>query len=229
MERSSPIPAPLADARQAGILFLHGHSRTGLSMRALVRQFDRAGYRTCAPTYASLTTSVPDIAERLRSRLIRFRAEFDGPLHIVTHSLGGLVARALMKAARPDGLGRVVMLAPPHGGSEWADLLSRLRMNRMVLGPAGRHLVTRRSAADEAVLSGVDFELGIIAGNRSLDPVLTRRIVSLPNDGKVSVASTRLAGMADHITLPVSHTLMVNNREVGDQVAAFIRSGRFER
>ncbi|WP_395327086.1 alpha/beta fold hydrolase [Novosphingobium sp. BL-8H] len=229
MEQTSLVRTPAGEARQAGILFLHGHSRTGLSMRPLVRQFDRLGYRTCTPTYSSLTRSVPDIAERLKSRLDRFRAEFDGPLHIVTHSLGGLVARALVKVARPDGLGRVVMLAPPHGGSEWADLLSRLKMNRIVLGPAGRHLVTGRSVVDEAVLASVDFELGIIAGNRSLDPVLTRRIVSAPNDGKVSVASTRLAGMADHITLPVSHTFMVNNRAVGDQVVAFIRSGRFSR
>lgn len=196
-------------------------------MRALGRRLDGAGYQTWAPSYRSLRSALPDIVEQLQHDLPVFQAECQGPLHIVSHSLGGLVARALIGAGRPRSLGRVVMLGPPNAGSEWADLLFRMRLNRIVLGPVADYLRTRRGLGDEAVLGTIDFDLGIIAGDRALDPLFPRLVLPRPNDGKVSVAATKVAGMKDHITLPVSHTLMVNDRRVADQVLAFVATGRF--
>ena len=186
-----------------------------------------AGFVTWAPTYRSRSTSMPEIVDQLLP-VATFLQSFDGPMHIVTHSLGGLVARALLTKERPDRLGRVVMLAPPNAGSEWADLLFGLRINRVVLGPVASQLRTTRSRDDEAVLGAVDFELGVIAGNRALDPVFPRLFLPQPNDGKVSVAATRVAGMSAHIVLPVSHTFMVNDRRVAEHVLAYLASGRFD-
>lgn len=147
----------------------------------------------------------------------------------MSHSLGGLLARALIHAQRPAHLGRVLMLAPPNQGSEWADLLFHLRLNRLVLGPVGGQLRKDRASADEAMLGAVDYDLGVIAGDRALDPLFPRLIVPRPNDGKVSVAATRIARVRDHIILPVSHTFMVSDRRVAGQVLAFLTDGHFHR
>ena len=121
------------------------------------------------------------------------------------------------------------MLAPPNGGSEWADLAIRLRLGRVVLGRVATMLQTRRAAMDEAQLGSVDFDLGIIAGDVAFDPLFPRLIMPKPNDGKVSVAATKIFGMLDHITLPASHPFMMNNRIVTQQVLAFLRRGQFDK
>ena len=211
---------------QGGVLLLHGHGRFGASMALLARGARRADYATLAPSYP-YRRSLEEIVAWLAPRVATFEAEFAGPLHIVTHSLGGLVARALIAARRPQKLGRVVMLAPPNGGSELADLLIRLRLDRVALGGAGAHLRTERAEADEAALGVVDYPLGIIAGDRALLP-LSLGLLPRPHDGKVSIAATHVAGLADHVTLPVTHTLMVYDRRVIRAALGFLRDGAFD-
>jgi triacylglycerol esterase/lipase EstA (alpha/beta hydrolase family) len=174
-------------------VLLHGLGRSGLSMHPIANMLRRAGYPTLSPWYGHGRT-MAGIVAHLTPRIDRFAAAHPGPLHIVTHSLGGLVARAFITAARPAGLGRVVMLSPPNAGSEL-----------------------------------VDFDLGIIAGSRRLDPLLAARLLPSPNDGKVAVAATMVDGMRDHIVLPVQHSLMLHNRAVIGQVCAYLASGRFAR
>ena len=194
-------------------------------MTRLASAARRAGYATFAPSYP-YRRPLAEIVAWLTPRVAAFAAGLAGPLHIVTHSMGGLVARALIAATRPSRPGRVVMLAPPHGGSELADLLVRLRLAPLVLGGSGRHLTTRRAGTDEAALGAVDYPLGIIAGDRALLP-LPFDLLPRPHDGKVSIASTRIDGAADHLVLPVTHTLMVYDRRVIAAALAFLKTGRF--
>ena len=209
----------------AGVLLLHGHGRTGLSMGFLGSELGDEGFATLAPSYG-MRRSMTEILQYLGPRVEAFEATLDGPLHIVTHSLGGLVARGLIATHRPRALGRVVMLAPPNQGSELADLLFDLKLSASILGPVGGVLRTGRLRADAALLGPVDYELGIVAGNVSLLPV-PERILPRPHDGKVSVASTRLDGMADHIVVPVTHSLMPIHPDSIAQANAFLRDGRF--
>ena len=141
-------------------------------------------------------------------------------------NLGGLLARAYLARHRPAQLGRVVMLGTPNGGSEIADRLKNLAAYRAFFGSAGQQLVTRRDAATSALLPAIDYEAGIIAGNRSVYPI-TSMALPRPHDGRVSVANTRLDGMADHIVIRTSHPWLVRNREAIAQTIAFLREGRF--
>jgi len=213
----------LSDVRE-GVVLLHGHGRTSLSMRPLKRVFARSGYETYCKTYASRSVTLEAIADGVMPPIVDFGKRL-AKVHFVTHSLGGLVARVLADRKCPANLARVVMLAPPNAGSEWVDLLGRFRLDRIVLGPVTQSLATGSALG----LRPVNYELGIIAGNRALDPIFPRLLVARPNDGKVSVASTMLEGMADHIVLPVSHTLMPGNREAMRQALTFVRSGAFAR
>lgn len=214
---------------KGGVILLHGLARKGGSMGRLAAAARREGYVTCSPTYPGRRRSIADLVTFLAPTVAAFETTFEGPVHFVTHSLGGLVTRALIQVQRPARLGRVVMLAPPNAGSEVADLVYRVGLNRVFLGPAGLHLRTARADDHDRLLGAIDFELGVIAGNRAFDPIFPRLIFRRPNDGKVAVASTRVAGMADYIVLPVSHPLMRYDARVAMQTMAFLNTGRFRR
>jgi hypothetical protein len=141
--------------------------------------------------------------------------------------MGGLLARLYIAKYRPARLARVVMLGTPNGGSEVADLLMGLALYRAILGPAGLQL----STVPDAALAGLplpDYEVGIIAGCRTLAPLTSLLVLPRPNDGKVSVASSRLANMADHVTVKATHPGLTRHPAAIAQTIAFLSAGRFK-
>lgn len=140
--------------------------------------------------------------------------------------MGGLLARAYLAKYPLLRPGRVLLLGPPNNGSEIADRFRHFAIYRAFFGPAGQQLITTPNAATRALLPVPDYPLGIIAGDRSVYPISSRFLPS-PNDGRVSVASTRLHGMADHIMIPTAHPLLVRDARAIAQTVAFLRNGRF--
>lgn len=209
-----------------GVVLLHGIGRTSASMRKLEQALAAAGFSTMNLDYPSRRYDVADLAYQVAMRVERFTADPTGRIHFVTHSMGGLVARAAIHRHRPARLGRVVMLAPPNQGSEIADLLGGSRTYGRVFGPAGSQLGTHSVPAMADLLGSVDYELGIIAGTRALDP-LGWAALPKPNDGKVSVAATKVEGMADHIVLPVTHTFIMRDPAAIAASMHFLRRGCF--
>ncbi|KRE00164.1 hypothetical protein ASE63_08730 [Bosea sp. Root381] len=211
-----------------GIVLLHGIARRSNSLAELERALQADGYRTLNLDYPARDHCIEDIVAALREPIARFCDAPDSRLHFVTHSMGGLVARAFINRHRPERLGHVVMLAPPNEGSEIADLLRNNALYRAFFGPAGAELVTARPDALCRILGPVDYPLGVIAGDRSLYPI-SSLLLPWPNDGRVSVARTQVAGMADHITIHSTHPLIMRNREAIAQTLHFLKHGRFER
>jgi len=137
-----------------------------------------------------------------------------------------LLARVYIARYRPERLGRVVMLGTPNSGSEIADRLGHFRPYRAFFGPAGQQLGTQRNEAVNALFPPINYPVGIIAGNRSIDPV-AGTMLPKPHDGRVSVENTKLDGMADHVVVAASHPWLVRNSVAIGQTIAFLRDGRF--
>lgn len=210
------------------VLLLHGIAAGARSMRRLEHAIATAGYEALNLSYPSCSMPLAELVERVHAHGDWIANLSGGRTHLVTYSMGGLLARAYLARHRPANLGRVVMLAPPNAGSEVADLLAGWRAYRHVFGPAGAELMTRRGPELLRLLGEVDYPLGIVAGDRAVDP-LGWMIVPGANDGRVSVDRTRVRGMADHVTIHATHFAMMRNRVAIEQTLAFLHDGRFVR
>lgn len=145
------------------------------------------------------------------------------PLNFVTHSMGGIVLRVLARDF-PVQIAHAVMLAPPNQGSEWADLVPRVGLGKL-MGPAALQVGTSPDSVPN-LLGAVGFPLGVIAG-RVPDNPLAPFIFDGPNDGRVSVARTKVVGMAEHVTFPAGHFFLRYLPGVVRQVVGFLERGRF--
>jgi len=226
----------LAGAAQAGeapsppprelVVLVHGLGRSERAMRPLAKRLEAAGYSVHALGYESTEKPPEALVADLEAALAECCAAAQR-VHFVTHSLGSILLRALLAEQAPARLGRVVMLAPPNHGSELADWLRGSEVALAVMGPTASELGTDEASLPNR-LPPAHFEVGVIAGSDSWNPIGSRMIPG-DDDGTVSVASARLEGMRDFLVLPVSHTLILRSPEAAHQTLAFLRTGHFLR
>ncbi len=209
------------------VVILHGIARSSASMEKIKDRLIKAGYRVLNLDYPSTDYGLETLVEKIHKEISSFNQSSNRRLHFVTYSMGGLVARALIKKHRPGNLGRVVMLGPPNQGSEMADFLKDNVIFQKFYGPASQELGTNQKSI-RALFGDVDFKLGVIAGDRSIDP-FGSFLIPGTDDGKVSVERTKLKGMTDHIIIHATHTFMMKNEEVISQMLHFLEASRFKR
>jgi len=202
------------------IVTVHGLWMRGAAMGALRRRLEPLGYAVHEFTYSSITGSLARNTDALGAFVERVPGE---TLHLVGHSLGGVLICALLERSLPPRIGRVVCLGSPLKGSKTAARLMRW--------PGGRHLVGK-CLGDVHARGGFDswrpgVEVGCIAGRMPFGVGRLLGPFPEPNDGTVAVEETQIAGLKDHIVLPVSHVALLWSAQVAAQVPHFLENGRF--
>ena len=220
---NSPASKPdesgkVAMKKDGTIVLLHGQGRTRLSMMILSRRFRSAGYQTVNFPYNQTIDSLDEISDQLID-FIRKKVKTKN-YHLIGHSLGNVIIRDAFQKEYPDGLGKVVMLAPPNQPAHLAKRLKKNLIYRVFTGDSGQKLSEEKFYRDLPVPT-VPF--GVIAGNKG-----QRLTFSEPNDGLVSIESTKLDGMADWILLHHGHTFIMNCKDTFDQCQHFIEHGHFK-
>lgn len=230
----SPVSVAATAAQQrleppaACVVLLHGLWRSALSMKALQWRLEESGYQVVNQTYPSRSYSVQQLAAMaVEQGLSACQASGFDRVDFVTHSLGGILVREYVEHQDIPGLHRVVMLAPPNGGSQLADYADSTPVLQALMPQA----VAQLGTSDESVprrLGRVTFELGVIAGTSTYMSFLPG-LPDGPTDGTVAVAETIVPGMMDFLELPVGHTFMMWDDEVISQTMYFLEHGFFKR
>jgi pimeloyl-ACP methyl ester carboxylesterase len=205
------------------VVYVHGLWMTGFEGAVLRRRLART-LNAKAPKfhYRSVTTGIAANAQSLAKQLASTQAD---TLHLVGHSLGGLVILTLFESGEGSRLppGRVVLLGSPVGGSRAAYGLAEWKFGKALMGRSVR----------EALLSAHERkwteprELGVIAGSKNVGLGRVVNTHSAPSDGTVFVDETRIPGMKEHLVVPVSHTGLPFSSVVARLTAEFLRDGRF--
>lgn len=202
------------------VIIIHGLWMRGLVMGWLARRIAQDGFATHTYSYPTMRLTLRENAERFARYCVSLAAP---RVHIVAHSMGGLVALKMLEMHRQLRCGRLILLGTPYTGSVAAQRLARLPGGGRLLGRSIAEWLREPRPVPDSIA-----EIGIIAGTRGYG--LGRLIASdlpQPHDGVVALAETAVPGVTRRIVLKVGHTEMLLSREVARQCCAFLRSGEF--
>lgn len=211
------------------LVLLHAHARTGLSMRSLAHVLKARGHETHIIGYRSrhapLRVLAGEVAAELRTRGL---ADGGSDVGFITHSMGGVVLRALPLALPEFRAGRSICLGGPLNGAIAAEVVGKWPLAPQILGPAFAELT--RAAVEKLPLAPCDY--GSIAGTRwtPLLPaahVLRRVAPGQPSDSTVLVSEARGPSGIDHAEVDEIHTFLPANKEVHQLVVRFLDTGSF--
>ncbi|WP_159434856.1 esterase/lipase family protein [Rubritalea squalenifaciens] len=219
-----PMPWHRPRVRRGGdetVILLHGLWRSVWAMEPMAQYLNGCGYQTINCPYASFKLSLSEMVEQF-SHFVREQCKEAKKVHFVTHSLGGVVVRQLLQQLESDKIGHVVMLAPPHQGSEIVDWLQSYNLHR-VLGPAGNFLSTSSMEALDTKLPDA-IPVAVIMGKQSLLPFF-RSMLDQQNDGIVSVERGQVAGTNQFEIIEADHTYISSNEDAMSMTEHFLRTG----
>ena len=201
-------------------MLVHGIWMRGwVDMLPLRLRLRRAGFTTHQFSYPSLTASVEDNADRLWRYM---QALGDRPLHLVAHSLGGIIVMTALQRHGSGRVQRIVTLGSPLTGSH----VARSPQSRPLLG---RVLGASKQGLINGTTLPVGIEVGSIAGTRKFGMGALLATDHQPGDGTVSVAETRPAGLKDQLNLPLSHTGLLLSATAADHSITFLQTGSLVR
>ncbi len=213
-------------ANASCVILLHGLARTESSMEKLEGKLSEKGYQVVNLGYPSREYNIETLADMAIEPALETCNE-KSEINFVTHSLGGILVRQYLSTNTIANLKYVVMLGPPNKGSEVVDKLNNIPGFHFINGDAGLQLGTGELSIPGR-LGPLTFHTGIIAGNKSINWILSSLIPG-SDDGKVSIESTKIEGMNDHIELSTTHPFMMKNEQVISQVIYYLENGNFKK
>jgi len=202
------------------VILLHGLWMRGFALGLLHRRLMEEGFRVHRFDYMSVAATQAHILARLQANMLDYAP---GPVHLVGHSLGGLLALRACLTADDLPPGRIVCLGSPLKGSAAARAFSRLGRGGEVLLGHNRELLELGLETWKGVR-----EVGVIAGSMPIGLGAMLSPIAGEHDGTVAVEETRVPGLAAHCVVETSHTGLLFSAEVARLTASFLREGRFE-
>lgn len=208
------------------VILIHGIFNVKYCMSWIANHLKKSNHEVVLFDYPSTKYALADLVEWMHPKIQSLITDPDQPIHFVCHSMGGLLLRAYLAKYPLPNLSRVVFLATPYHGSELADTLNSWfkKIYKWLLGPAGLQLQT--SQTPKLFNNPVNFELGVIMGD---NPGIQLGCFNGPNDGEVSVESSKVPGMKDHLLVPKNHTNILIDKNTFFQIDYFLRNGFFSR
>lgn len=210
------------------VVLLHGIARKSSSMDKIETYLHTKGYNVINYDYESRKYNIKELSLQLKNMLSDKCKDKTKKINFVTHSLGGIVVRTYLEDNKLDNIGKIVMLTPPNKGSEVVNYLKHIFIFKWIYGPAGLELGTDNNSVPLKLNGAGKYDIGVIAGDFSWNRLFS---LFLPgkDDGSVSVESTKLSGMKDHIIFHYTHSFIMNKMDVIKQVAYFLRTGMFNK
>lgn len=207
------------NAPREAVVLVHGFGMPGLVMMPLALRLRQCGFLPHAFSYRDVRATLTENAGRLSAFVAALPQT---RIHLVGHSLGGLLILQMLTDASDPRIARIVLLGTPYQSSHVARFLSRSAMTRWMLGRSIRHGML----SDRPEWTG-PHELGVLAGSRQIGAGRLIPGLPNPNDGMVALEETYVPGARDHVIVRVSHTEMLISKAVADQVCSFLRNGHF--
>jgi pimeloyl-ACP methyl ester carboxylesterase len=206
-----------------GVVLLHGLGRTRIGMQLLAHRLERAGFGTVCVPYRSRELSLDEAKDYAAHAAARLAPRWE-VLHLVGHSLGGVLAASVLAEHPELPVGRVVMIGSPMRGSALAAWSLRIAPFRAALGPVLAELAVEKGPLPRADRVGA---IAGIASHRPVGRVLGREVgLVAPHDGKVTLRSA-WAGARHRVAVPVSHAMLPFSRRVAKLTERFLKDGRF--
>lgn len=228
MQPDSPVFITHALKDKECVVLVHGLWRSGFAMRSIASNLEDNGYQTVSVDYPSTQSKIPELVQGyLLTSYEECKQTGAKKIHLVSHSMGGILIRQfLQNHSLPKG-SKVVMLSPPNQGSELSEKFGSSWWYQWVVGPAGVSLSNTQQGIISK-LDAIDEPVGIIAAYRDWS-VWPNSWLPQPNDGTVSVESMKLAEMDDFILVNSGHAMMRFSDLVQSQIRQFLAVGEFAR
>jgi len=210
------------------VVLLHGMLRNYKCMSHIAEELGKAGFIVLNFAYPAKKYGIEILATHFLKKYVQKHCtDPKKKIHFVGHSLGGIVIRKYLQDFPSLRAGRVVMIASPNHGSEVATFLKDNAFFKWLCGPTLKELGAHNTSyVNTKLKQKVNFDLGVIAGNKSINP-LSILLFKEENDGMVSVQNTRVLNMKDHIVFNCWHMGLIKDEYAIKQTKHFLLFGRF--
>jgi pimeloyl-ACP methyl ester carboxylesterase len=193
------------------VVLVHGLASHSILLAPLARALAAHFAHVTSWNYRSLWFRIERHGRALARHLRQVDRSGTGRIHLVTHSMGGIIGRLALEEYLPERFGRFLMIAPPNRGSHMATRFAPY-LGRIC--PPLAQLADHASSFVCSLPQPKVSELGVIAAAR---------------DALVRESHTRLGCEVDHIVLPGRHSSLLWKQATAEQVRHFLEHGRFRR
>ncbi len=216
---------PFTASAQECVVLLHGYARSNTCMEPLEIGLTKEGYNVINLSYPTMKYPVEIISRDHIHPHIEKISDCE-KLHFIGHSLGGIVARYYLSQNEVKNLGKVILITTPNQGSRIATEMESNEFLSALLGPAVSDL-----AEDSPLLKSLpepDYEVGVIAATKSINPLTSIFVLQGEDDGTLTVESMRLTSTKHYVAIPSTHTLVLRHPDLLTQIKSFLTAGKFK-